>query len=334
MTDTVRVFDFATKKVTTVPASELAPGMARMKIEGLEGEYFVEAGQIDDEGEIKHPPFSEEVRDYFRSFAATFADVYPGTVEEWEDGFRRDTHPAKEIAVWSVIERHFKHFTEGRWLSVEQKDDIFKVILACSVNGPDFVLQTTNPRTLSRKRVKQIADYCRGSKHREQTQPHFMEDEQRTDAPIPKVKGGSMNFSKLFRNPFGGDNWAEAFLKDLGEHRAAVLETAHDAIWANRRVAVEQGVENPAVLILDVSDQGARDLHRAVDPNAPLKYAPQQQVVTIACHPRRAAEALKIHSSRSAEMIVTPPPEGRDTWVALVSEGKTKLMAFKMPEAA
>jgi hypothetical protein len=334
MTDTVRVFDFATKKVTTIPTCELAPGMVSMKIEGMEGEYFVDAGAAQlVKGEIIHPPFSEEVRDYFRSFAATFADVHPMTVEEWEDGFRRDLHADREIALWRVMEDYYKHFTEGRWLSVEQKTDIFKVILACSLNGPDYVVQTTNPRTLSRKRVKQIADYCRGSNHREKTQPYFMADEQRT--PVPKTKGGTtMDFSKLSRNPFGGDDWADDLARELGEHRTAVLATAGDAIRANRRMAMEQGIENPVVLVLDVSDAGGRDVHQIVDPRAPQKYGPQQQVITLACHPRRAAAALMINSQRTAEMIVTPPPGGRDTWVALVSEGKTKLMAMKLPEEA
>src|SRR4051812_14453083 len=103
---------------------------------------------------IRHPPFSEDVRQVLRLIQDTFKVVRPLSLEEWEDGFRRDTHPEKEIGIWANMAGAFRHFTEGRDLDADQQRDIFAVILACWNNGPDNVLATVNCRTLSRNRIK------------------------------------------------------------------------------------------------------------------------------------------------------------------------------------
>jgi hypothetical protein len=158
----VRVYDFTTKKLFTIPERELAPGMVRARVAGIDGEVWVAAETLKD-SDYRHPPFPEDVRALIRRLHEVFKDVYPQTVEEWEDGFRRDQHPEREIAIWQRMADIYTHFTEGRSLNSDQKKDIFQVILACVNNGPRHVLTTTNPRTLSRKRVKEIIDYFQRS---------------------------------------------------------------------------------------------------------------------------------------------------------------------------
>jgi hypothetical protein len=156
---TVRIYDPETDTLTTIPARELAPGVIRAQLTGVEGDVWIEPTRWR-EPEYQHPPFPDDIRkNYLERFQATFADVYPRTVEEWEDGFRRDAHPNQEIAIWVCIANVFEHFTAGRDLSAEQRQDIFHTVLACANNGKDYVLFTTNPRTLSKKRVREIVDY-------------------------------------------------------------------------------------------------------------------------------------------------------------------------------
>jgi hypothetical protein len=109
-------------------------------------------------GPILQPPFAEREREIFRRFAKTFAEVYPRTPEQWEEGFRRDIHPFTEIRIWQTIEAAYLHFTEGRSLDLEQKEHISAVILAV-VNNPEATLLKDHPRTLSRTRVREIIDY-------------------------------------------------------------------------------------------------------------------------------------------------------------------------------
>jgi hypothetical protein len=153
--ETVRVYDFATGSVVTIPAAELAPGMVRARVEGIDGEVWIDGSTLAS-GQHQHPHFEGERKELMQVFAEVFADVYPKTPEEWEDGFRRDVHVDREIAMWQGIAHVFLHFTEGRGYDRDQKNDIFRVVLAYVNNGPDRVLQTVSPRTLSRNRVKDI----------------------------------------------------------------------------------------------------------------------------------------------------------------------------------
>src|SRR5262245_15758994 len=113
---TVRVYDLETKTITTIPAQELAPGMVRAKVVGIEGEVFIEAAQMG-ETPYRQPPFSEGIRKRLEEIRNTFMEVRPLSLEEWEDGFRRDTKPAKEIGLWMWMGAAYKYFTKGRSLS-------------------------------------------------------------------------------------------------------------------------------------------------------------------------------------------------------------------------
>src|SRR5437660_1795022 len=86
----VRVYDFETQKITTIPAAELASGMIKAQVQGIDGEVYVEASQVRLGGDYRHPPFDAERKALMRHLAEVFADVYPITAEQWEDGFRRD----------------------------------------------------------------------------------------------------------------------------------------------------------------------------------------------------------------------------------------------------
>jgi hypothetical protein len=155
---TVRVLDLRTHRLITIPARELAPGMVRARVEGIEGEVWVEASQVH-QGPVLQPPFGEDVRQVVRHIRDALQDVVSLTAEEWEDGFRRDANPAEEIAFWCSVAEAYMHFTASRSLSPEQKRDLLEVIFACLNNGPEYVLLTTSPSTLSPDQVRQVAAY-------------------------------------------------------------------------------------------------------------------------------------------------------------------------------
>ena len=163
---TVRVRNLETNQTITIPAGELAPGMLRVMLKkgpdepGGE-EVWVDVAQrlaLGGKAPYQHPPLSDDLRNVLPELQETFHDVYPRTLEEWADGFRRDLQPEQEIALWLHMARVFRHFTEGRDLSTDQRQDIFDVILACVNNGPAHVQATTGHRTLSRKRGREIAN--------------------------------------------------------------------------------------------------------------------------------------------------------------------------------
>jgi hypothetical protein len=153
----VRVYDFETKKVTNIPAPELAPGMLRVQLTDREGEFWVDASQLK-----KSPPqdfeFGPEFLEVFEFLSETLEEVYPQTVEEWADGFRRDSNPKQEIAIWENIANAFLHFTNDSQLSLEERKEIFTVIFLAFTNGPKNVLHTFTPTFLSKESVCKILD--------------------------------------------------------------------------------------------------------------------------------------------------------------------------------
>jgi hypothetical protein len=151
--DKVRVYDLETGKLTTIPVRELAPGMIRASVEGIEGDVWVDAKQAKSSPEYRHPPFDQDTRDVLVRLEQVFHDVYPCSLDKCEDAFRRDANPDKEILLWLRMGYAFDHFTKGRRLNAEQRMDIFSVINAAMNVGKDKVHFVVAPRTLSKRRV-------------------------------------------------------------------------------------------------------------------------------------------------------------------------------------
>ena len=117
MSKTVRVYDSVTERVNTIPAAELAPGMVEAQVEGV-GRVWINSAQVEFEREYQHPPFESGLRDIIeREIQKPLAEVFPRTLEQWEDGFRRDTNPEKEIGVWCRIAARFVEFSESEVLN-------------------------------------------------------------------------------------------------------------------------------------------------------------------------------------------------------------------------
>jgi hypothetical protein len=106
----------------------------------------------------QQPPFSEPIRNKLAELCAVFHEVDSRPLAEWEDNFRRDLYPLREIA-WEVMARAYRHFTEGQALSREQKRDIFATILRCSTLCKAAALKQPVPVTLSRKKAREIAEF-------------------------------------------------------------------------------------------------------------------------------------------------------------------------------
>lgn len=158
MTKTVQVYDFHTKKVTSIPASELAPGMVEAEVTGV-GRVWIAASQIKDDGPYRHPPFTETTRQYLRQIKSSLDEVRPMTLEEWEDGFRRDVHAEREIAIWLHIASTYRRCTEDRAMSPEQRRDYFKVVVACSVSSRERVFEIIQLSAISREQALQAVEF-------------------------------------------------------------------------------------------------------------------------------------------------------------------------------
>ncbi len=144
----VNVFDMETHSVTRMPARELAAHMVEVKMEGIEGTVWIDARELK-QGDYKHPPFPEEIRDFLRDIKSSLDEVYCLSLEQWEDGFRRDRNAEKEIALWVYLASIYRNLTTSRDLSAEQRQDYFKILVTCLNSPREHVLQVFSPGAIS-----------------------------------------------------------------------------------------------------------------------------------------------------------------------------------------
>ena len=153
-----------------MPKDELAPGYAKARIQGMEGEYYVNAADAKTFKGYRHASFDKERKKIMRYLEEVFSGVYCMTAEEWEDGFRKDTNMDKEILCWLQMAEIYQHFTARTKLTREAKKDYFNIILTVSVSGLDFPRSLIDLQCLPRTEVKEVVEFIRRSKP---TAKHF-----------------------------------------------------------------------------------------------------------------------------------------------------------------
>lgn len=133
----LRVYDFATKKITEIAASELPPGMMPAQVAGVEGPVWVDQTQIKPGTHYYHPPFTCEIRREIEHIATALKDVYPLSLQQWEDGFRRDQCAEKELFQFNCIAEAYVRMTTGTKLTQAQKKEYFRAMVITSASDRD-----------------------------------------------------------------------------------------------------------------------------------------------------------------------------------------------------
>jgi hypothetical protein len=154
--ETVPFYDVESRRVVQIPASELRPGAVQAQVQGIEGLVWMMPSQLK-QGEVRHPPFDESIRAYLRQIQEAFAEQFPLSLDEWEDGFRRDAHPEQEIALWLHAAQVYTDIA-GSEPSAERRRDVYRCIAACMSSGPDTVWHILKAEVLSRAEAEQVVN--------------------------------------------------------------------------------------------------------------------------------------------------------------------------------
>ena len=154
--DTVLFYDFNVKSVAHIPRGELSPGAIKVQIQGMDGLVWVLPAQLQPRP-VRHEPFDDDIRDYLRQIQTTFAEHRDLTLAEWEDGFRRDANPKREIAVWLHAANVYVQFAADE-PSKDRRLDVYRCILACMTTGPDAVWSVLKPQALERAAAHRVVD--------------------------------------------------------------------------------------------------------------------------------------------------------------------------------
>jgi hypothetical protein len=149
--DTVLVYDPADQTTTAMPAREMTDSMMKADISGV-GSVWIDAHEAKKHlapSPIQHPALTPEQMVPMHGLSRALAEVRPMTPQQWEEGFRKDTNPHNEIALWLRLACAYGKLVAERIdadrpqnMRQKQKTDYFNVLLRC-INVPrQNVVQT------------------------------------------------------------------------------------------------------------------------------------------------------------------------------------------------
>lgn len=160
----VRVLkDSKTMDYDSVPRSQVPRGYIKIRLLG-QGIFFTDLHSLKPSSQPRHSTFSAAVKIELKRLHGIISCVYPVTEREWEDGFRMDMHPWKEIALWEVIAFVFQRFTShlsGNLAGTQSmRKDVFTLIqsfvnmgeIKANVRWQDF-------RSLKAKKAKELHNF-------------------------------------------------------------------------------------------------------------------------------------------------------------------------------
>ena len=150
----VPFYDVTSQRVVHIPPAELRPGCVQARVKGIDGVVWIATDDVQ-EGPIRHPPFGEDLMAYVRDIQAGFAEHRPLSVEQWEEGFRRDVHAEREIAGFSYAADVYRRFTVGE-ASAERRRDVYRLLIACMTTSPNAVWHVVSLTVLSRPEAERI----------------------------------------------------------------------------------------------------------------------------------------------------------------------------------
>jgi hypothetical protein len=154
--DTVPFYDFDAGSVVQIPRCELSSNAIQVQIQGMEGLVWLLPDKLQS-GPIKHEPFTEEIRDYIRHIQVAFSEHRDLTLDEWEDGFRRDSTPEREIALWSHAADVYLQFAAEE-TSKERRDDVYRCVVTCMTTSPNSVWDVLRPKALNTSEARQVVN--------------------------------------------------------------------------------------------------------------------------------------------------------------------------------
>ncbi len=138
----VYVYDNESGGIKKIPKAHLDPKFIPVKEQGTNRVYWIDPKQLQI-GKYKHPPFDENRLANIREIKSKLDDVYSLSIEQWEDGFRRDTDPDKEISLWlraaGIYEKHKNSINDP-----DAKKELFKILLGCMNREPKDALMNVD----------------------------------------------------------------------------------------------------------------------------------------------------------------------------------------------
>ena len=154
----VTFYDVETKTTSYIPRSELAPGVVIVRRQDTNERVYMEAAKLKSRPP-NHPPFEGAEKVAIEALAKLLADVYPMSYAKWEEGFRCDENPTREIDLWMHVAGVLTAITNEFQLTAEQRRDCFRILAACFTGERETALYRAKPTQLPEAIVQKTIMY-------------------------------------------------------------------------------------------------------------------------------------------------------------------------------
>lgn len=164
----VKVFDFATKTINEIPEAELAPGMIQMTIPP-HGTVWANAETAYKLGKspYRHAKLDPALRKRIKALAKCFRDATQDSADQWEDSFRRDTHPEQQIAIWESLVPLYVRFAREAF-SRKKKQEIYNLLAHCLSTPLESIPGVVQYDELTQIEVARIIEAYSGASAKDQ----------------------------------------------------------------------------------------------------------------------------------------------------------------------
>ena len=82
-----------------------------------------------------HHEFSLEQKQRLERIREAVADAYPISQDDWEEGFRKDAAPGREIALWERVAKFYRYFADKRVPSIAGREELLNYVLFACAGG-------------------------------------------------------------------------------------------------------------------------------------------------------------------------------------------------------
>jgi hypothetical protein len=90
-------------------------------------------------GPVRHPQLDPDLIERIRAFKQILAEVDTSTIDQTIDNFKRDQHPAREVAIFERIAATYQlYLSHNLTDDLATKKDIFHVLVGASMGVEDF----------------------------------------------------------------------------------------------------------------------------------------------------------------------------------------------------
>ena len=114
-------------------------------------------------GSIKHSRLGDDMLADICLIQAAFQEHCPLSIEEWEDGFRRDATPQREIAFWFRAAEIYSALAADD-PSPERRRDVYRCLVVCMVTRPDMFSLAFHPEAITPEEASLVAEAYYGRK--------------------------------------------------------------------------------------------------------------------------------------------------------------------------